>query len=259
MGKFIDMTGWVMKEHGVPNSRLTVIRRVANRDKHVFWLCKCECGNELEIRGDQIRGGIAKSCGCYQKDVAAQYMAITGKLNKNKGKPISNYIGQKINMLTLIEPVYDDQGRFKWKCRCECGNYTYVTTSHLNDGHTKSCGCIHSFTEKQLSQLFNKLHLNYSREYIFDDLLSDNYYNLRFDFAIFNNDNQLKGLIECQGEQHFIPVEYFGGQEYFDALAKNDARKREYCQLHQIPLLCIRNKYLDIEQIKKYIKEILSQ
>ena len=27
MGKFIDMTGWVMKEHGIPDSRLTVIKR----------------------------------------------------------------------------------------------------------------------------------------------------------------------------------------------------------------------------------------
>jgi hypothetical protein len=52
MGSFIDMTGWIMKEHGIPESRLTVIKRVENRDKHTFWLCKCECGNELEIRGD---------------------------------------------------------------------------------------------------------------------------------------------------------------------------------------------------------------
>ena len=240
MGKFIDMTGWVMKEHGVPDSRLTVIRRAANRDKHVFWLCKCECGNELEIRGDQIRGGIAKSCGCYQKDVAAQYMAITGKLNKNKGKPISNYIGQKINMLTLIEPVYDDQGRFKWKCRCECGNYTYVTTSHLNDGHTKSCGCIHSFTEKQLSQLFNELHLNYSREYIFDDLLSDNYYNLRFDFAIFN-DNKLSHLIEYDGEQHFYYQENgsWNTKENYEKGQIRDTIKNNYCIEHNIPLIRI--------------------
>lgn len=27
MGNFIDMTGWVMKEHGVPDSRLTVINQ----------------------------------------------------------------------------------------------------------------------------------------------------------------------------------------------------------------------------------------
>lgn len=30
MGQRIDMTGWVMKEHGVPDSRLTVIRKVPN-------------------------------------------------------------------------------------------------------------------------------------------------------------------------------------------------------------------------------------
>jgi len=45
--------------------------------------------------------------------------------------------------------------------------------------------------------LFNDLGLNYSREYTFDDLLSDKYHNLRFDFAIFDKNNQLKGLIEC--------------------------------------------------------------
>jgi hypothetical protein len=27
MAKLIDMTGWKMTEHGVPNSRITVIRR----------------------------------------------------------------------------------------------------------------------------------------------------------------------------------------------------------------------------------------
>lgn len=31
MGSFIDMTGWVMREHGFPNSRLTVIDRAPNR------------------------------------------------------------------------------------------------------------------------------------------------------------------------------------------------------------------------------------
>jgi len=94
MGSFIDMTGWVMKEHGIPESRLTVIKRVENRDKHIFWLCKCECGNELEIRGDQIRKGIAKSCGCYQKEIAAQNMIQVGRSNKNKiSEKRINYVG----------------------------------------------------------------------------------------------------------------------------------------------------------------------
>ena len=149
-------------------------------------------------------------------------------------------------MLTLIEPINVD-GQLKWKCQCECGNITIVNTSHLNDGHTKSCGCIHSSTERALSQLFNTLHLNYSREYTFDDLLSDKACNLRFDFAVFNKNNVLKGLIECQGEQHYFPVEYFGGEEYFQELTENDKRKEQYCIKHNIPLLVVRNKYLNLD------------
>ena len=52
MGKFIDMTGWIMSEHGVPGSRLTVINRAENHGKHTAWNCVCECGNKIIVRGD---------------------------------------------------------------------------------------------------------------------------------------------------------------------------------------------------------------
>lgn len=32
-------------------------------------------------------------------------------------------------------------GTIKWVCRCECGNITEVSGSHLRDGSTISCGC----------------------------------------------------------------------------------------------------------------------
>ena len=43
-----DMTGWKMWEHGVPDSRLTVIQQADDyikRDgKHIAqWLCECNC------------------------------------------------------------------------------------------------------------------------------------------------------------------------------------------------------------------------
>lgn len=28
-----------------------------------------------------------------------------------------------------------------WKCKCDCGNITYVNTNQLTSGHCKSCGC----------------------------------------------------------------------------------------------------------------------
>lgn len=37
-------------------------------------------------------------------------------------------------------------GRVKvfWICKCDCGNETRVESSNLNNGHIKSCGCLHS-------------------------------------------------------------------------------------------------------------------
>ena len=31
-----------------------------------------------------------------------------------------------------------------WECQCDCGNQTYVQTTSLTSGNTKSCGCLHS-------------------------------------------------------------------------------------------------------------------
>jgi hypothetical protein len=58
MAKFIDMTG---KRIG----RWTVLRK-GKTDKHVFWICECDCGNVREVAGSSLRKqGKYVSCGCY--------------------------------------------------------------------------------------------------------------------------------------------------------------------------------------------------
>lgn len=71
----IDMTGWKMWEHGVPDSRLTVLNQVDDYIRpdgrhEAQWLCECNCGqhNTLITVGTSIRKGLAKSCGCLQKE-----------------------------------------------------------------------------------------------------------------------------------------------------------------------------------------------
>jgi len=36
-----------------------------------YWVCQCDCGNEIEVRGDSITSGKSRSCGCLQKDELA--------------------------------------------------------------------------------------------------------------------------------------------------------------------------------------------
>ena len=76
---FIDMTGWVMSEHGVPNSRLKVLRRVDDYvspkgERLVQWECECLCDahNHLNVIGSSIRDGGTLSCGCIHRERSSQ-------------------------------------------------------------------------------------------------------------------------------------------------------------------------------------------
>src|SRR5947208_3405907 len=49
---------------------------------------------------------------------------------------------QTFGRLTAIEIVgRNKHGRPLWKCVCECGAETTVSSNHLRDKTTKSCGC----------------------------------------------------------------------------------------------------------------------
>lgn len=81
--KFIDMSGWIMSEHGVEDSRLTVIKASDNRaaDGTIKWVCECSCGNICEISSCNIRNGKTLSCGCYKKDKASLTHKLFNRYN----------------------------------------------------------------------------------------------------------------------------------------------------------------------------------
>ena len=52
--------------------------------------------------------------------------------------------GNRFTRLTAIEPSHYDYKKKKrfWRCRCDCGEITFVGTNSLTSGNTKSCGCL---------------------------------------------------------------------------------------------------------------------
>ena len=62
----IDMTGRTI-------GRLLVIEE-CGRNAHgkVLWRCRCECGNEVIVRGDDLRSEHTTSCGCYHRERLAE-------------------------------------------------------------------------------------------------------------------------------------------------------------------------------------------
>ena len=72
MPKKIDMTGRVI-------GRLVVIREYGRaKGGEVLWLCKCECGNEVIVRGDHLRNEDTTSCGCYQRECTVEARTTHG-------------------------------------------------------------------------------------------------------------------------------------------------------------------------------------
>jgi superfamily II DNA or RNA helicase len=49
--------------------------------------------------------------------------------------------GKRFGKLTVTKLTESRRGRF-WKCKCDCGRTSVVSTPHLVSGATKSCGCM---------------------------------------------------------------------------------------------------------------------
>lgn len=93
--------------------------------------------------------------------------------------------------------------------------------------------------EIKIEEILQQAGLIFEEEYIFPDLVSSSGRPLRFDFAVFDDNNELEFLIEYQGIQHYEPKSKFGGFAGLRKQQYNDMKKREYCKKHQIPLVII--------------------
>jgi Staphylococcus phage HNH endonuclease len=49
--------------------RLRIIRQAGTVKRHGrSYLCRCDCGRTTKVRGDQLRDGTTRSCGCFYSD-----------------------------------------------------------------------------------------------------------------------------------------------------------------------------------------------
>lgn len=210
---------------------LTVIERRPSKRGHSNWLCQCDCGNQKEVLGTNLKTRKIVSCGCYHKKLVSEL----------KTKDLT---GQKFGKLTVLKRVSPiGEPHMKWECKCDCGRTITVAGTALKQGITQSCGCTRSRGEKKIREVLETLQFSYKTEYSFSDLP-----RLRFDFAIFEKDNKLLCLIEFDGIQHF---EYSGNwhqtKEEFELAQQRDIIKTEYCINNHIPL--IRIPYYDLSKI----------
>lgn len=197
--------------------------------EEAYWLCKCDCGREMSTSGDRLKRGVAKSCGCLQRDTAAE----TGKSS------MKNIAGNRYGKLIAVEPTAKKiSGCTVWYCLCDCGNDCEVTISHLTSGGTGSCGkCGNmSFGEEKIASILKENKIEFIREKKFIGCISPNTgRQLRFDFWVDD-----KYVIEYDGRQHFSGDNWMF--EKTDPLCNRKLRdqvKNEWCAVNNVPIIRI--------------------
>ena len=187
--------------------------------------CKCECGNEKDVPAETLRRGQSKSCGCLNRELAAERCRATR----------IDLTGQRFGKLVALFPIYSENGGHTlWHCQCDCGNTCDIDMGNLRSGKSQSCGCTNSKNEEKIIKLLTENNIPFEYQIDYLDLPGK-----KFDFHI--GTNLEKGyIIEYDGQQHFF---YTGTgwdtQEHYERTHANDLRKNLYCFRNNIPIIRI--------------------
>lgn len=240
--------GDIMRENEIPIGkaknltgqkfgRLTPLYGVKNQGNHTMWFCQCDCGNTKEVAADALLKDLRgiKSCGCLLKE-----------------KQGNDLIGKHFGKLEVIEQLNErnkDRG-IMWLCKCDCGNYTTVSTHDLKRGHTQSCGCKGGDSRGviKIKELLTQNNIPYTTEKTFLNCrFPDTNKYARFDFFV--ND---KYLIEYDGEQHFgynsnNNDNWWNDESHYKKLLEHDRFKNEWAKTNNIVL--IRIPYTEVAKL----------
>ena len=208
---------------------LTIIDKIIDDKNHIRWKAKCDCGNIIIVRGDSLKSGHTRSCGCLQKHFVSQLKA-------------KNLVGQKFGKLTVVKESSrrDSSGNKYWICNCDCGTTNHeVSGHHLTQGNIMSCGCSRSHGEEKIAMLLHNASIPFKREYLIKDFLLSTGGKPRFDFAILNDKDEVLYFIEYHGEQHYSARGHIFTKEHVKIIQQRDKEKTQYCNDNNIPLIVI--------------------
>jgi len=102
--KLIDLTG---KRYG----RLVVIERANFGDRHIKWVCVCDCGNRTTPHGDALKIGLTASCGCIRAELVRQRCITHGNALGYKSTPeLRAWQHAKARCVTKTDAKYKNYG-----------------------------------------------------------------------------------------------------------------------------------------------------
>lgn len=210
-----------------------------------------ECGNIFEQTSSaHLAGNGCKNCSYVKrgKDKTKTTETFIDKAKEIFGDlydySFVNYIGNKTKVKLICNT---------------CGNeFNIRPNSHISS--FQGCPiCKLSHGELFTFNTLKEFPIKFERQYK-NENCRGSHYKLPFDFAIYK-DNELVGLIEYQGKQHYI-VGGWGGKKYkekneqnFINVQRNDNIKKTWCENNNIPLLLL--NYKEDKKLKENVENFL--
>ncbi len=124
------------------------------------------------------------------------------------------------------------------------GLFKQATRSHLNGVGCPKCQ--ESKGEREIRKILEMYNIEYLNQHSFIDCFYKR--ELKFDFYLPN----LNICIEYDGEQHFKPIDFYGGMKNFKIQKERDSIKSNYCKYNNIKLLRISYK----DDIKNKMRDV---
>ena len=150
------------KIEGQKFNKLTAIKSRRRDDGRVVWLCKCDCGNEIEVLTADLLNGLYVSCGC-----TGSRRTKFRTVESFNTKAISDFVGKRFNEFVILAPTHKRYFEdVLWKCRCDCGKIFFAPTAFILNGKIKSCGHLHEAFNKN----FGKDIRRKSNRYVFNKI-----------------------------------------------------------------------------------------
>lgn len=165
-------------------------------------------------------------------------------LKENECLPIIKNLCEKRNYVLLgycdkygnATEWYGHSTYLVLKC-IDCGNVWKTCTYYNFVHHLRGCpNCKKSHLENEIKELLLSNHIKFDEQKHFEWLG-----NKTLDFFI----PEKNIAIECQGRQHFEPVNSFGGVKEFENIIKRDEIKKDLCEKNHVNLLYYSNLGID--------------
>ena len=115
---------------------------IRGKDRHIKWLCRCECGNESYVSSTKLRNGESLCCGCDRKEKIkeAVHKKMGATKEEDERKVVDSLGGTVVGRLIVIGPMgRDPSNRKTIQCQCSCGKQSYIRLrSRVKDARHKA-------------------------------------------------------------------------------------------------------------------------